>query len=220
MLFNRSFEKTKSMPDHETKKAWKLLEKIADAHKPEWKDQILEHARIVRDVSLFLAGLFPNDNFIDLNVIELGAILHDVGRSRTRKVVEHGVKSGEIIREQGFPEPVARIGETHVGVGIADAEASALGLPERNLIPETVEERIVCYADNLLYYIPEENLHQLKDTETVVERFSEELGKDYGKRTRNFMEQIEREIGTDGLLRFGKFIKEMNSSLSQKNDLA
>jgi len=203
------------MKENEAKRAWNLLEKIADEHKPEWKDQILEHARIVRDVSLFLAGLFPNDNSIDLEIIELGAILHDVGRSRTRKVVEHGVKSGEIIREQGFPEPVARIGETHVGVGIADSEASALGLPRRNLIPETIEERIVCYADNLLYYLLEQDLHELKDTETVVERFSEELGEDYGKRARNFMERIESEIGTDGFLRFREFIKEMNSSLSQ-----
>jgi uncharacterized protein len=203
------------MQNHETRRAWELLKKAADEHKPEWKNQILEHARIVHDVSLFLAGLFPNDNSIDREVIELGAILHDVGRSRTRKVVEHGVKSGEIIREQGFPEPVARIGETHVGVGIADSEASALGLPRRNLIPETIEERIVCYADNLLYYLPEQDRHELKDTETVVERFSKELGEDYGKRARNFMERIESEIGTDGFLRFREFIKEMNSSLSQ-----
>ncbi len=204
------------MPDKEIKRAWALVEKIAGEYKPEWKDSILEHAKIVRDTSLFLAGLFQTKSTIDLKIIELGAILHDVGRSRTDRVVEHGVKSGEIIREQGFPEPVARIGETHIGVGIARTEASSLGLPERDFIPKTLEERIVCYADNLLYYLPEQDRHELKDTDTVVERFSEELGEDYGKRARNFMERIEREIRTDEFRQFRKFVREMNSTLSQK----
>ncbi|MEE8402707.1 MAG: HD domain-containing protein [Candidatus Hydrothermarchaeaceae archaeon] len=198
------------MSDHETRRAWELLEKVAGEYKPEWKDQILEHARIVRDVSLFLAGLFPNENSIDLKIIELGAILHDVGRSRSDRVVEHGVKSGEIIREQGFPETVARIGETHIGVGIARTEASSLGLPERDFIPKTLEERIVCYADNLLYYLPEQGHHELKDTDTVVERFSEELGENYGMRARDFMERVESEVGHEGFQRFRKYVDDVN----------
>lgn len=204
------------MEDQEIKRAWALLEKAAGKHKPEWKDSMLEHARVVHDASLFLAGLFPADAPVDEKVIRLGAILHDVGRSWAERIVEHGVKSGEIIREAGFPEAVARIGETHLGVGITKTEAVGLGLPERDFIPETTEERIVCYVDNLLYYIRDEDRHELRDTDAVVERFTEELGEAYGKRARKFMEEIEGEIGAREFLRFRDFVDDENESLSAR----
>ena len=205
------------MKDGEVKRAWDLLEKITTECKPEWKDSVKEHAKIVLDVSLFLAGLLSKKNPVDAHIITLGAILHDVGRSRAQRIVEHGVRSGEIIREQGFPEPVARIGETHIGVGITREEAEALGLPARDFVPETLEERIVCYADNLLFYIPEKGRHELRDTDTVVERFTRELGEAYGRRSREFMEKIESEIGPQGFKRFQKYINDLNSELSSRS---
>jgi uncharacterized protein len=201
------------MNGNEVERAWSLLDKIASEYKPEWKDSILEHAKIVHDAALFLAGLLAESVIIDRRIIALGAILHDVGRSRAVRVVEHGIRSGEIIRENGFPEQVARIGETHIGVGITRDEAKILGLPDRNLVPETIEERIVCYVDNLLYYIPEENRHELRDTEAVVERFNRELGEAYGIRSREFMEGMEKEIGPEGFARFREYIKELNTKI-------
>jgi uncharacterized protein (TIGR00295 family) len=197
----------------EIKRAWGLLEETAREYKPEWKDSILEHAKIVHDAGLFLAGLFPGNNSIDRRIIALGAILHDIGRSRAQRVVEHGVRSGEIIREQGFPEQAARIGETHIGVGITRAEAGSLGLPDRDFVPATPEERIVCYVDNLLYYIPGEDRHELRDAEVVVDRFTRELGDTYGRRAREFMEGVEKEIGTEGFSRFREYVKELNKKL-------
>ncbi len=205
------------MKDGEVKRAWDLLEKITTECKPEWKDSVKEHAKIVLDVSLFLAGLLSKKNPVDAHIITLGAILHDVGRSRVQRIVEHGVRSGEIIREQGFPEPVARIGETHMGVGITREEAEALGLPARDFVPETLEERIVCYADNLLFYIREKGRHELRDTDTVVERFTRELGEAYGRRSREFMEKIESEIGPHGFKQFQKYINDLNSELSSRS---
>jgi hypothetical protein len=37
-----------------------------------------------------------------------------------------------------------------VGAGILPGEAAALGLPDRDYMPSTVEEKIVCHADNLV----------------------------------------------------------------------
>lgn len=205
-----------NIKDENIKRAWGLLEKTAQAYKPEWKDGIMEHAKIVHDVSLFLARLFPKEAHVELDVLALGAILHDVGRSRAERVVEHGVKSGEIIREQGFPEAAARIGETHMGVGITKEETTALGLPYRDFVPETLEERIVCYADNLLFYITGEGRHELRDTDAVVERFTRELGEAYGRRSREFMEKIEHEIGPQGFRQFQKYINEFNRELPNR----
>lgn len=194
-------------------RAWRLVAETAEANKPEWKESILEHARIVHDVSCYLADLFGEDQPIDYETLQLGAILHDVGRNRAKRIVEHGVRSGEMIREAGFPEGAARIGETHVGVGILPDQAAALGFPAGNYTPETLEERIVCYADNLLNYLPAEGRHELVDRRTVVERFSSELGEDCGKRTEDFMAGIEEALGPDRFARFKAYVEEMNGRL-------
>jgi len=40
--------------------------------------------------------------------------------------------------------------ERHIGAGILKDEAAGLGLPERDYVPETLEEKIVAHADNLI----------------------------------------------------------------------
>lgn len=200
--------------DIEVGRAWGLLEEIIGEYRPDWRDSILEHARIVHDASLFLAGLFPREAAIDHKTIALGAILHDVGRSRAARIVEHGVKSGEIIREHGFPEAVARIGETHIGVGITRSEAADMGLPQGDYIPKSREERIVCYVDNLLYYFPEEGRHELRDTTAVVERFTRELGEAYGRRAHDFMISLEAGLGPMGMERFHAYVADLNRRLA------
>jgi uncharacterized protein (TIGR00295 family) len=201
----------------EISRAWDLLERSALEYKPEWKDSIIEHARIVRDTSLFLAGLHGGKDRIDFRVLELGAILHDVGRSRAERTVVHGIAGGKIIRQEGFGEGVARVAERHMGVGITRSEAASLGLPEHDFIPETLEEQIVCYTDNLLYYFADGRRHELRDSEAVVKRFTEELGEAYGDRVRAFMTAMEKEIGTEGMARFRQYVSKVNKGLNQGN---
>jgi len=199
--------------DGTIQKAWRFLAETAGKNKPEWKESILEHARIVHDVSCRLSDLFREDRNVDMETVRLGAILHDVGRSRAKRVVEHGIRSGEILREEGFPEGAARIGETHVGVGITPEQAAVLGLPDGNYLPETLEERIVCYADNLLNYLPDEGRHELVDRRAVVRRFSAELGEAYGRRVEDFMAGLERDLGPGRFARFREYVEEKNKGL-------
>lgn len=179
---------------------------------------MLEHARIVRDTSLFLGRIHPGRDKIDLGILELGAILHDVGRCRAERAVEHGVASGSLIREAQFPEEVARIGECHLGVGIEYAEARRLGLPNRDFLPRTLEQRIVCYADNLLSYIPGEARHELGDAAAVIARFTGELGEAYGRRTRSFMLGVEQELGPEGMGHFREYVAQVNQELLRKSE--
>jgi len=201
------------MEEGTIRRAWKLLAETAERDKPEWKESIIEHARIVHDVSCRLADLFSENQPVDYDTLQLGAILHDIGRSRSERVVEHGIRSGEIIRKEGFSEGAARIGETHVGVGITPEQAVYLGLPEGNYIPETLEERIVCYADNLLNYLPDEGRHELVDRRAVVDRFVAELGEAYGKRVEAFMVGIEETLGPERFSRFRQYVAETNRKL-------
>ena len=81
--------------------------------------------------------------------MELGALLHDIGRCRTHGI-QHAAAGGLILRILGFDEKVARIAERHMGAGVPPDEAEALELPPGEYMPATLEEKIVCHADNLV----------------------------------------------------------------------
>ncbi len=84
-----------------------------------------------------------------VRVVEAGALLHDIGRSRTHSI-DHALAGADIVRGMGLPEEIALIIERHIGAGIPKAEAEGLGLPARDFIPLTLEEKIVAHADNLI----------------------------------------------------------------------
>ncbi len=109
---------------------------------------------------------------VDLELVEAGAILHDLGRSKTHGI-RHGVVGGRIARKMGLPERLVRVIERHIGAGIPVEEAEKLGLPRRGYVPETVEEKIVAYADKLI-----EGCREVEFGATVG-KMTEELGEDH-----------------------------------------
>lgn len=85
----------------------------------------------------------------DLSLVRSGALLHDLGRSRTHDI-RHGVEGARRARELGLPESLVMIIQKHVGAGITPENARDLGLPPLDYVPSTLEEMIVCHADNLV----------------------------------------------------------------------
>ncbi|GAB4319563.1 MAG: TIGR00295 family protein [Promethearchaeota archaeon] len=86
---------------------------------------------------------------VDLRVVEIGGILHDIGRCKTHDL-SHAMVGGEILRNLGFDPRLARVAETHLLGGITKREAIQAGLPERfhaDYLPTTLEEKLVCLAD-------------------------------------------------------------------------
>lgn len=84
----------------------------------------------------------------DVALTRAGALLHDIGRCRTRGW-QHGPEGARILQDLGVAEPVARIAETHMGAGLTAHEAAARGLPARDLLPKGLEAKIVCIADRM-----------------------------------------------------------------------
>jgi len=107
-----------------------------------------------------------------MRLVEAGALLHDIGRSRTHDV-DHAIVGAEIAREMGMPEELVNIIEAHIGAGIPADEAVELGLPEKHYFAETLEEKIVAYADKLIMGRREVLF------ETTVDSFALKLGKDH-----------------------------------------
>ena len=54
----------------------------------------------------------------------------------------------ELLRQAGYPRH-ARVCERHTGAGLTKAEivAQHLPIPAQDFLPETLEERLICYAD-------------------------------------------------------------------------
>jgi uncharacterized protein (TIGR00295 family) len=106
---------------------------------------VINHCIAVRDLAIKIA----EKTNADMQLVEAGALLHDLGRSKTHGI-SHGVKGALIAKKIGLPPEIINIIERHVGAGIAKDEAAKLGLPAKDFIPMTLEEKIVTHADNLI----------------------------------------------------------------------
>ncbi len=113
---------------------------------------VVRHCVAVAELALEIAVSRNRDegfDRVDEKLVYTGALLHDMGRARTH-AVNHGFVGGEMARELELPDDVVRIVQRHVGAGITAEEAKNLELPARDFIPETMEEKIVADADNMI----------------------------------------------------------------------
>lgn len=105
-------------------------------------ENVVEHCLAVSEYAYELALAIKNKGYeVDVELVRLGGLLHDIGRSRTHGI-EHGVVGAEILRELGFDEKLALIAERHIGAGITKEEAIELGLPPKDYLPITLEEKL------------------------------------------------------------------------------
>ncbi len=96
---------------------------------------------------------------LDPYEVEAAAMLHDIGIFATDAkgihcmgsdpYMMHGVIGGRLLREEGVPEEWARVAERHTGTGVTmeDIIYQNLPLPLADFCPETLLEKLVCYAD-------------------------------------------------------------------------
>lgn len=149
-------------------------------------DYIIQHGLLVMNVSnKMIKELKRAGVDIDEKSILRGAILHDIGRSKEHSV-RHGFLGGEILKKDGYDRKVIKIVENHVGGGIDRQDCAKLGIPERDFIPTSLEEKIVCLADKYV----EDN--QIKPLEETLSKFDEILGE--GNKANKRILKIKKEI--------------------------
>lgn len=85
----------------------------------------------------------------DLDLVRAGALLHDLGRSVDHSI-NHAVIGASIATDMGLPEDVVEIIRRHIGAGLDEGDVREFGLPKGDYIPRTIEQKIVCHADNLV----------------------------------------------------------------------
>jgi uncharacterized protein len=145
---------------------------------------LVHHSRLVAGKARELAQQVPHLN-PDMKFIEEAAMLHDIGIFFTnapkigcygyKEYICHGYLGREVLEAEGLSAH-ALVCERHIGVGITVEEVrkNRLPLPERDMIPVTLEEKIVCIADKFFSKTEHDLLH-----EKPLERVREMIGK-YG----------------------------------------
>ena len=121
---------------------------------------------------------------LDRQFVLEAAMLHDLGIflcdapgiecHGTAPYICHGRLGAELLRKAGCPRH-ARVCERHTGAGLTkeDVIAQHLPLPAQDFLPETMEEKLICYADK---FYSKSKLTQEKTAEQA-ERSLSKFGK-------------------------------------------
>lgn len=118
---------------------------------------LVGHSMDVMRKSLEIATQHPELD-IDIEFLCEAAMLHDIGINMTyapgiecygvMPYLCHGYLGREILDNEGLSKH-ALVCERHTGVGLSaeDIEKLSLPLPIRDMIPVSIEEEIICFAD-------------------------------------------------------------------------
>ena len=124
---------------------------------PPLRDLLILHSRLVADKALKVAAAHPELG-LDVQFVEEAAMLHDVGIFLTDAApihcfgkyhyLCHGYLGADLLREEGLPRH-ALVAERHTGTGLTLKQILErdLPVPHRDMIPESLEEKVVCFAD-------------------------------------------------------------------------
>jgi len=114
-------------------------------------NDVIIHCKRVAELAVETAEAIKKKGLtVDSKLVEVGALLHDIGRSKTHSV-NHVIEGAKIANGAGLPKPVVSIIKRHVGGGITKTEAQTLGWPvDDTYFPITLEEKVVSFADKLI----------------------------------------------------------------------
>lgn len=136
-------------------------QQIIDKHYPAGRKVrgiLLSHSRSVADEALSIAHRLRLP--LSDEEIETAAMLHDIGIIATDApgidcngslpYLCHGAAGADMLRADGVDEKYALVAERHTGSGLTAEEIAAACLPlpsGRSYMPESLLEKLICYAD-------------------------------------------------------------------------
>ena len=161
----------------------RIIDKYYPAGSP-LRDIYMRHCRSVANLALDIArrkglDLSPAD-------IEAAAMLHDIGIVRTdapgihchgsEPYLAHGRIGADLLRAEGAPEEYVRVAERHTGAGLTPedvARISPMLPPDRSYMPQTLLERLVCYADKFYSKSGDMKIKPLERVRASLAKFGE-----------------------------------------------
>ncbi len=160
---------------------------IIDKYYPEENELrriLMIHSRSVADKALAIAEAHP-ELHIDKQFVEEAAMLHDIGIFRTNApsihcfgtepYICHGTIGAQMMREEGFPQH-ALVCERHTGSGLSllEIERQNLPVPHHDMLPLSLEEKLICYADKFFSKTHLEREKTVEQARNSLLKFGEE----------------------------------------------
>ena len=145
---------------------------------------LINHSQSVARKALQIVSSHP-ELHLDAQFVEEAAMLHDLGIFRTdapgiqcfgsEPYICHGRLGAEILRKEGY-ERHARVCERHTGAGITCKEiiAQGLPLPHQDFLPESLEEKVICYADKFFSKTHLDQEKSIEKAEKSLAKFGED----------------------------------------------
>lgn len=156
---------------------------------------LLTHSTKVAEKAVSIGKNHPELG-LDLDFLYEASMLHDIGIFLTNApgihcfgiepYICHGTLGAALVREAGYPRH-ALVCERHTGAGLslAEIERQQLPVPHRDLLPVSLEEQVVCFADKFFSKTRLEHEKTVEEARRSLLKFSD-----------------------DGLLRFDKWCKD------------
>ena len=156
----------------------------------------------MRDKALEVVDRHPEFG-ADRQFVSDAAMLHDIGMLETdspdlgchgsRPYLQHGIAGRLILEREGLPLH-ALVCERHIGIGLTAMEITEqlLPLPARDMLPISLEEQIICYAD--LYYSKGKKNRGMEKTPAKVRKSLARFGQDKPAIFDRWLQQFEPEL--------------------------
>jgi uncharacterized protein len=136
-------------------------------------EHVIAHCMAVSALAVkFAETCQSRGSVVDVELVEVGGLLHDIGRSKTHEI-NHSIVGKEIAESMNLPESIVSIIECHIGGGITAEEAKELGWPVKDYLPKTLEQKLVTYADKLI------EGHKVVPIKETLDKFAKELGENH-----------------------------------------
>ncbi len=139
---------------------------------------LVDHSRQVTQKSLEIADAVPH-MMPDRNFLEKAAMLHDIGIFLTdapsigcsgdKPYICHGWLGRQALDKLNLPREYGLVCERHTGAGISkkNIHTNNLPLPLRDMIPVSLEEKIICVADKYFSKSPRQKQKTLTTAQVI-----------------------------------------------------
>ena len=160
-----------------------IIGKYYENESAELRSILITHSTLVMKRAVSICNRHP-ELHMDKTFIEEAAMLHDIGICRCdasgiqclgdQPYICHGRIGAEMLRKEGYPRH-ARVCERHTGAGITKDEIilQNLPLPHQDFLPETLEEKVICYADKFYSKTHPEREKTMEQALKSLEKFGQ-----------------------------------------------
>lgn len=173
-----------------------IIEKYYDPASDLYKI-LYSHSRFVADKALEIAATHPEMN-LDTLFIEEASLLHDIGIYKTSApkigcngffdYICHGYLGAEILKKEGLDKH-ALVCERHTGSGITKNSiiTNNLPLPVRDMLPSSLEEKLICLADKFYSKSKPEKIKSVDQIRKSLSKYGEDSVERFNELTKLFL---------------------------------